>query len=236
MASLPHILLVEDEPAIADTLLYALKTENFEATHLITGNEALLWLEGHRADLIVLDVGLPDLTGFDLCQKIRNSSLESAQSPLLFLTARDSEIDQILGLELGGDDYVTKPFSPRAVVARIRALLRRSQASTPQSSNDSIPSNELLHHCENTMSIYCHGQLLDLTAHEYKLLSILLTQPKRVFTREQLLIQAWDDPGSAMDRTIDAHIKSLRSKLRIESEEAADTIQTRRGLGYTLVI
>jgi len=239
MPALPHILLVEDEPAIADTLLYALKTENFEATHLTTGNEALLWLEGHHADLIILDVGLPDLTGFDLCQKIRNSSLESAHSPLLFLTARDSEIDQILGLELGGDDYVTKPFSPRAVVARIRALLRRIPASpsSPSANNaPSPPSKELLHHCSDTMSIYCHGQLLDLTAHEYKLLATLLSQPNRVFTREQLLIQAWDDPGSAMDRTIDAHIKSLRSKLRSQSENAAETIQTRRGLGYTLIL
>jgi two-component system catabolic regulation response regulator CreB len=173
----------------------------------------------------VLDIGLPDFTGFDLCKKIRDFS----QIPILFLTARDSEIDHILGLELGADDYVTKPFSPRTVVARIRAILRRGKAA-PQA------NSSLLHHDSETMSITCYNHPLDLTAHEYKLLAILLGQPGRVFTREQLLEQAWEDPGSAMDRTIDTHIKSLRAKLRQHSDDAAETIQTRRGLGYTLVL
>ena len=226
---MPTILLVEDEPAIADTLLYALKTENFDATHVTTGQAALLHLEAHTPDLLVLDIGLPDFTGFDLCRKIRAFS----EIPILFLTARDSEIDQVLGLELGADDYVTKPFSPRTVVARIRAILRRGTSSS-KSQNES-PS-DLLHHSADTMSITCCGHPLDLTAHEYKLLAILLAQPSRVFTREQLLEQAWDDPGSAMDRTIDAHIKSIRAKLRSHSEDAAETIQTRRGLGYTLIL
>jgi len=226
---MPHILIIEDEQAIADTLIYALSSENFEVTHVTTGQQGLAHIQQHPSALAVLDIGLPDLTGFDLCRKIRNFS----NVPILFLTARDSEVDQVLGLELGADDYVTKPFSPRAVVARIRAILRRGTV-TPSPSQ--AASTTLLHHHEEKMSISCCGNLLDLTAHEYKIIAILLSQPSRVFTREQLLDQAWDDPGSAMDRTIDAHIKSLRAKLREHSTEAAKTIQTRRGLGYALVL
>lgn len=222
---MPSVLIVEDEPAIADTLIYALETENFSVTHVATGQEGLDHFNRHAPDFAVLDIGLPDLTGFDLCRQIRTFS----QVPILFLTARDSEIDHVLGLELGADDYVTKPFSPRTVVARIRAIMRRGQSPVAQNST-------LLQHDDDTMCIKCCGHALDLTAHEYKLLAILLGQPGRVFTREQLLEQAWHDPGSAMDRTIDAHIKSLRAKLRDHSTEAADTIQTRRGLGYTLVL
>ncbi len=222
---MPAVLIVEDEAAIADTLIYALETENFSVTHVSTAQEGLDHFDSHAPDFAVLDIGLPDFTGFDLCRKIRDFS----QVPILFLTARDSEIDQVLGLELGADDYVTKPFSPRTVVARIRAILRRGGSAPSEVSSD------LLHHQADTMSITCCGHPLDLTAHEYKLLAILLAQPGRVFTREQLLEQAWDDPGSAMDRTIDAHIKTLRAKLRTHSEDAAETIQTRRGLGYTLV-
>ncbi|MGD1978255.1 MAG: two-component system response regulator CreB [Akkermansiaceae bacterium] len=221
---MPNVLIVEDEPAIADTLIYALETENFQVTHVATAQEGLDHFDSHAPDFAVLDIGLPDFTGFDLCRRIRAVS----QVPILFLTARDSEIDQVLGLELGADDYVTKPFSPRTVVARIRAILRRGQNTTPTESS-------LLSHQADTMTITCCGHPLDLTAHEYKLLAILLGQPGRVFTREQLLEQAWDDPGSAMDRTIDAHIKSLRAKIRQHSEDAANTIQTRRGLGYTLI-
>lgn len=219
------VLIVEDEPAIADTLIYALQTENFSVTHVTTAQDGLNHFDSHAPDFAVLDIGLPDFTGFDLCRKIRDFS----QVPILFLTARDSEIDQVLGLELGADDYVTKPFSPRTVVARIRAILRRGKNALEANST-------LLHHDPDTMSITCCSHHLDLTAHEYKLLAILLGQPGRVFTREQLLEQAWDDPGSAMDRTIDAHIKSLRAKLRQHSEDAAETIQTRRGLGYTLIL
>ena len=231
----PSILIVEDEQAIADTLIYALKTENFDVTHVSTAQEGLDHFQGEQPNIAVLDIGLPDFTGFDLCRKIR----EFSNVQILFLTARDSEIDHVLGLELGADDYVTKPFSPRTVVARIRAILRRGQDGPPTTillSKPKIAPAPLLHHDESTMSISCIGSQLDLTAHEYKLLAILLSQPGRVFTREQLLEQAWEDPGSAMDRTIDAHIKSLRAKLRDHSKTAADTIQTRRGLGYTLVL
>ena len=228
---MPHILLVEDEPAIADTLIYALGTECFEVTHVLTGEQALIAAGAKAFDLAILDIGLPDMTGLEVCRRLR----ETSSIPVLFLTARDSEVDRILGLELGGDDYVTKPFSPREIVARVRAILRRSPS--PQVGAQSPPmvnSHKVFHHDTAAMRIHCHNEVLDLTAHEYKLLLVLLDQPGRVFTRDQLLDHAWQDPGAVTDRTIDAHIKSIRAKLRSIRTGAEDLIQTRRGLGYLL--
>ena len=227
---MPRVLLVEDETSIADTLVYALETEHFEVTHVTTAGEALK-IFANDYDLAILDVGLPDISGFDLCGEIRKSSA----LPVLFLTARDSEIDRILGLELGGDDYVTKPFSPREVAARVRAILRRAHGNSSDT-NDQTSTQGCLCHDANAMTITCHGKSMNLTAHEYKLLVALMSQPGRIFTREQLLEKAWEDPGSAMDRTVDAHIKSLRSKIRECTGDGSDPIETRRGLGYTLNI
>lgn len=224
---MPRVLLVEDEPAIADTLVYALETECFEVVHTLTGADALAVAAREVFDFAILDIGLPDITGLDVCRRLR----ETSSIPVLFLTARDGEVDRILGLELGGDDYVTKPFSPREIVARVRAILRRSQAAPP------IPAagnSKSLHHDPSAMRIHCHGEPLDLTAHEYKLLLVLLEKPGRVFTRDQLLDFAWQDPGAVTDRTIDAHVKSIRAKMRAVRIGAEDLIETRRGLGYLL--
>ncbi len=226
MPAMPHVLLVEDEPAIADTLVYALETECFAVTHALTGADALAAASHGDFDLAILDIGLPDMTGLEVCRRLR----EISAIPVLFLTARDGELDRILGLELGGDDYVTKPFSPREIVARVRAILRR----TSQSAHAPATSHTSLHHDAATMRIHCAGTPLDLTAHEYKLLLVLMNQPGRVFTRDQLLDQAWQDPGAVTDRTVDAHIKSIRSKLRSASSGAENLIETRRGLGYSL--
>ncbi len=227
---MPRVLLVEDEPAIADTLVYALGTECFEVTHALTGADALAAAERGHFDFAILDIGLPDMTGLDVCRRLR----EKSSIPVLFLTARGGEMDRILGLELGGDDYVTKPFSPREIVARVRAILRRSQNTvSPQSQTDC--GGKSLHHDHETMRIHCHGELLDLTAHEYKLLLVLMEKPGRVFTRDQLLDHAWEDPGAVTDRTIDAHIKSIRAKLRVVRDGAENLIETRRGLGYLVV-
>lgn len=228
---MPRVLLVEDEPAIADTLVYALETECFEVVHALTGADALAAARREAFDFAILDIGLPDMTGLDVCRRLR----EISSIPILFLTARDGEVDRILGLELGGDDYVTKPFSPREIVARVRAILRRSQTQPPvmQSPPDS-ENPKILHHDTSAMRIHCHGETLDLTAHEYKLLLVLLEKPGRVFTRDQLLEHAWQDPGAVTDRTIDAHVKSIRAKLRAVRVGAEDLIQTRRGLGYLL--
>lgn len=226
-----RILLVEDEPAIADTLVYALGTECFEVTHALTGADALAAAARKVFDFAILDIGLPDMTGLDVCRRLR----ETSSIPVLFLTARDGEVDRILGLELGGDDYVTKPFSPREIVARVRAILRRTQTYTPELQVGPTPVNgKVFYHDTDAMRIHCYGKKLDLTAHEYKLLLVLLEKPSRVFTRDQLLDHAWQDPGAVTDRTIDAHIKSIRAKLRLVRVGAEDLIQTRRGLGYLL--
>lgn len=228
---MPRLLLVEDEPAIADTLVYALGTECFEVTHALTGADALAAAEREKFDFAILDIGLPDMTGLDVCRRLR----ETSTIPVLFLTARDAEVDRILGLELGGDDYVTKPFSPREIVARVRAILRRSQTQVPLAqANPAAADVRTLHHESSSMRIHCHGEPLDLTAHEYKLLLVLLERPERVFTRDQLLEHAWQDPGAVTDRTIDAHIKSIRAKLRAVRVGTEDVIQTRRGIGYLL--
>jgi two-component system catabolic regulation response regulator CreB len=155
---------------------------------------------------------------------------------VLFLTARDGELDRILGLELGGDDYVTKPFSPREIVARVRAILRRSQGGLARPPEPPAPAGtSLLLHDPHAMRIHCAGTPLDLTAHEYKLLLVLMQHPGRVLTRDQLLDHAWQDPGAVTDRTVDAHIKSIRAKLRAARAGAENLIETRRGLGYSLL-
>jgi two-component system catabolic regulation response regulator CreB len=231
MQLMPHVLLVEDEPAIADTLVYALQTECFTVTHALTGADALTAASKENHDLAILDIGLPDMTGLDVCRRLR----EFSTIPVLFLTARDGELDRILGLELGGDDYVTKPFSPREIVARVRAIMRRTNGITATTPEKTPRTHTPLHHDQTTMRIHCAGTPLDLTAHEYKLLLVLMEQPGRVFTRDQLLDQAWQDPGAVTDRTVDAHIKSIRSKLRATLDGAENLIETRRGLGYSLV-
>jgi two-component system catabolic regulation response regulator CreB len=235
---MPRVLLVEDEPAIADTLIYALETECFTVTHSLTGEDALVAAVREPHDFAILDIGLPDMTGLDVCRRLR----EISSIPVLFLTARDAEVDRILGLELGGDDYVTKPFSPREIVARVRAILRRTghvkQACPSAPSKTGMlgePSSASFHHDRAAMRIHYAATTLDLTAHEYKLLLVLMEQPGRVFTRDQLLDQAWQDPGAVTDRTVDAHIKSIRAKLRAACAGAENLIETRRGLGYCLV-
>jgi len=225
-----QVLLVEDEPAIADALVYALETECFTVTHALTGAEALAAAAREPHDFAILDIGLPDMTGLDVCRRLR----ENSSIPVLFLTARDGEVDRILGLELGGDDYVTKPFSPREIVARVRAILRRGNHQPPAAHPPIPHPTATLHHDSSSMRILFQGTPLDLTAHEYKLLLVLIEKPGRVFTRDQLLDYAWQDPGAVTDRTVDAHIKSIRAKLRIAQPGAENLIETRRGLGYSL--
>ncbi len=218
------ILVVEDEASIAETITYALQTEGFNPVWKTTGREALAVLDQQPVALVVLDVGLPDMSGLDVCRELRRQHTV----PVIFLTARNSEVDKIVGLELGADDYLAKPFSPRELTARIRAVLRRSNgggASTPQATGWS--------HDASRCRISFQGQPLELTRNEYRLLGALLASPGRVFSREQLMIAAWEDPGAALDRTVDAHIKTLRAKLRAAAPEA-DPIVTHRGLGYSL--
>ncbi|MBS0630539.1 MAG: two-component system response regulator CreB [Verrucomicrobia bacterium] len=223
------VLVVEDETAIAETIVYALKTEGFEPLWKTTGREALAALEAQPVALVVLDVGLPDANGFDVCRELRKRHAV----PVIFLTARSGEVDRIVGLELGADDYVAKPFSPRELTARVRAVLRRSQAPAATETTKAPAKPTEWVHDEARCRISYRGTALDLTRNEYRLLGTLLGAPGRVFSRDQLMTAAWDDPGAALDRTVDAHIKTLRAKLR---EVAPDTepIETHRGLGYSL--
>lgn len=220
------ILVVEDEQAIADTIVYALKTEGFEPVWAGTGREALATLARSPAALVVLDVGLPDMSGFDVCREMQ----KRGAPPVIFLTARNAEVDRIVGLELGADDYLAKPFSPRELTARVRAILRRAQGRPAVAPGAPAGAWE---HDDARCRISYRGQALELTRNEYRLLAALLAAPGRVFSREQLMAAAWDDPGAALDRTVDAHVKLLRAKLRAIAP-AADPIVTHRGLGYSL--
>jgi two-component system catabolic regulation response regulator CreB len=223
------IVVVEDEAAIADTIVYALRTESFIPFWCATGREALQTIAKESPALVVLDIGLPDMSGFDVCREIRRANAV----PIIFLTSRGAEVDRIVGLELGADDYMPKPFSPRELTARVRAILRRTQAPAAVTSEVTQNTAPLWHHDPSRCRISYRGRSLDLTRNEYRLLAVLVSAPGRVFSRDQLMTAAWDDPGAAMDRTVDAHIKSIRARLR-EAAPEADPIVTHRGLGYAL--
>lgn len=222
---MPRVLLVEDEEAIAQALIYALETEGFTADWQRLGSEALKILNFSSVDILILDVGLPDINGFDLCREIRKTS----DIPLLFLTARHAEIDRILGLELGGDDYVTKPFSPREVVARIKRILKR----TSQATHTEAPTPKSLQINIDHGTAVFHGVSLRLTRYELLLLHTLYSQPTRIFSRPVLMDAVWRDAMETDERTVDTHIKTLRSKLRAVQPDA-EVIYTHRGLGYSL--
>lgn len=229
----PRILVVEDEPSILDNIIYSLETEGFEPHGCATGGEARAALHRGPWALAVLDVGLPDVAGFELCREIRRTS----NLPIIFLTARSSEVDRVVGLEIGGDDYMVKPFSPRELSARVKAVLRRIQAA-PAADPAPAPAAPPPAHGdfridEERAQIHFTGVRLVLSSTEFRLLRALCEKPGRVFSRAQLMDVAWDDPGAALERTVDAHIKSLRAKLK-EVNRDADPIETHRGFGYSL--
>jgi two-component system catabolic regulation response regulator CreB len=207
-------------------VLYALRDEGFEAFHCLTGEDALRAARSTAFDLAILDVGLPDIGGFALCRELRRER----DLPVIFLTARDGETDRVLGLELGADDYVVKPFSPRELVARVRVVLRRMQAAAPQSASVAIAGFE---HDREGRRVRYRGHALDLTRYEYGVLAALLARPGAVLSRAQLMDRVWGDALDSGDRTVDTHIKTLRAKLR-GIDPHADPLRTHRGLGYSL--
>jgi len=223
-----HVLIIEDEPAIAETLIYAFKEMGIQATHKLLGGDGLNELRNNTYDFVLLDVGLPDISGFDVCKKIR----ETSQIPILFLTARNHEIDRIVGLEIGADDYVTKPFSPREVVARVKAILRRMEFNNNHSQVAKQTTPFTVDELANR--IQYHGQSLELTRYEFLLLKTLISQPRRVFSRNQLMDIVWVNAENTLERTVDAHVKTLRAKLR-EIDADNETIITHRGMGYSLL-
>ncbi|ALX15440.1 two-component system response regulator [Burkholderia cepacia JBK9] len=229
----PTILIVEDEQAIADTIVYALGTDGMQTVHCTLGQAALDRLRDTRFDLIVLDVGLPDLSGFEVCRRLRTFT----DIPVIFLTARHDEIDRIVGLEIGADDYVVKPFSPRELAARVRVILRRfyrtvapEPAPAPAATPAAAPGFTL---DTDGARVSWLGHALDLTRYEFGLLALLVQHPGRIYSREQLMDLVWHEALDSADRTVDTHIKTLRAKLRaIDSER--DPIRTHRGMGYSL--
>jgi two-component system catabolic regulation response regulator CreB len=221
---MPRILVVEDEPAIAESIAYSLRRDGFTVS--VAGTLAAAERELKQVDLIILDLMLPDGSGFDLIGQVRRSKSATA---VIVLSSRDGEADRVAALETGADDYVTKPFSPREIVARVRAVLRRSNAATGAdvASTEPLP----LTVDESTRRAQVHGRTIDLTRVEFDLLSCLLAAPGRVFTRAQLIDRVWGDGFAITDRTIDSHVKALRKKVSEAGGDAA-LIETVRGVGY----
>ena len=230
------LLLLEDDPAIARTVAYALERDGLTVTHSLLVHDARKQLQRARFDLLVLDVGLPDGSGLDLLRDVRNAA-PTAALPVLMLSAHGEEIDRVLGLELGADDYLTKPFSPRELAARVKALLRRAgngngngHPATPTATASALFLDD-----ETGQRISLRGQALPLTRREYRLLSHLLRGAGRIHSRDALLAAAWGDDSESTDRTVDTHIKTLRAKLR-EVDPGREYISTHRGMGYCVDI
>ncbi|MCB1769137.1 MAG: two-component system response regulator CreB [Candidatus Competibacteraceae bacterium] len=229
-----HILLIEDEPSIAEVVEFALTSEGFQVSWRTLVREAEAELAKGSCDLLILDLGLPDGSGLELLKRLRRSS----EIPTLILSARNAELDRVLGLELGADDYVTKPFSPRELAARVKAILKRTVRNPPVIDQATVVQgvcSAWFEIDEVRAAIRFHNQTLDLTRYEYLLLKTLLAQPERVFSRGQLMDQVWPDPTASFERSVDTHIKTLRAKLR-EIAPTLDPIRTHRGLGYSVRI
>lgn len=224
-----RILIVDDEPKIADVLKLYLERDGFQVAGAANGKQALERFESYRPDIIILDLNLPDMDGLEICRKVRKKS----DIPVIMLTGRGDEVDRVVGLELGADDYVTKPFSAREVAARVKAVLRRRVVTRTEIGATNI-GNLMIDIASYKAS--CNGQQLDLTTTEFKLLSILASSPGRVYSRAQLLdaVQGIDFEG--YERTIDAHIKNLRQKMDLSNNNCSCHIETVRGVGYKLEV
>ncbi|PKR89650.1 two-component system response regulator CreB [Pleomorphomonas diazotrophica] len=220
------ILVVDDDPAIRSVIIFALEKAGHRTHAAGDGREAVSLFSRETPDLIVLDIGMPEMDGFAACREIRKAS----EVPILFLSARDEEIDRVLGLELGGDDYVTKPFSPRELVARVAAILKRSRGSGEA---------EARRLGRGVVSLDTHGhrtfvgeQPVALTAQEFAILRALMSWPNQVFDRERILETAWPDAIHVSDRTVDSHIRNIRAKLGAAG--CATVIETVHGVGFRL--
>ena len=218
-----HILIVEDDKTIAESIAFILEQDSFSCQWFDNGTDALDYVENNAVDLMLLDVGLPDMSGFDVLRKVRIKS----DLPVIIISARDDESDQVLGLEgLGANGYITKPFSPRLVVAHVRSQLRRDRTDKNPKSKFSI--NQAMQRA------LFHDQELTLTPAEFKILSHLIKHPNQVHTREYLMSIIWDRPHGSDEKTINTHIKSIRKRLH-EIDEMNDYIETHRGIGYSLI-
>jgi DNA-binding response OmpR family regulator len=217
------VLVVDDERPIADLLGMYLRREGFGVTVAGTGPDALSEARLRHPVAIILDVGLPGMDGTEVCRTLR---AEGNPVPILFCTARDDEVDRVLGLEMGGDDYITKPFSPREVVARVKAVLRRSGGMLDEGERPLVIGEVEVDRARHRVSVA--GQAVELTATEFDLLAYLMARPGRVITRDQLLSAVWGYSAAAGTRTVDVHVAQVRAKLG-----PASPIRTVRGVGYS---
>ena len=217
------VLIVEDEKKLANILIEYLQKDGFQTKHIAIGSEVIPWVKGHNPDLILLDLMLPEMNGKQICQEIRTFS----SLPIIMVTAMVEEIDRLIGLELGADDYICKPFSPKEVTARVKAVLRRSDPDYIKNSQSrGFEVNQ------DQYSITLYGQKLDLTPVEFRLLSMFIEYPNRVYNRDQILNNVFDDGRIVLDRTVDTHIKNLRQKLQAVNAKS-DYIRSIYGIGYS---
>jgi len=227
------ILIADDDGHIREVVRYALEKAGHSVTEAKDGREALTAFAATSFDAVVLDIVMPEQDGLEVCRQLR-SGKNASRVPILFLSSRDEELDKIVGLEIGADDYVTKPFSPRELVSRVKALLRRSSPA-PETKSET----ELLKHKQLLIDPERHhaswdGHELVLTVTEFALLRCLLQRPGRVFTRDELVDRAWGFGHALSDRTVDSHVRRIRRKLEVAGATSADPIETVHGVGYRL--
>ncbi len=221
-----NILVVDDDGHIREVVRFALERAGHHVIEAADGRAGLEAFEAHPVDVVVLDIVMPEEDGLEVCRRIRAHS----DVPVLFLSSRDDEFDRVLGLELGGDDYVTKPFSPRELVARVKAMLRRAQARADDREGDTLRVGELRLDV-GRHRVYWQDAELVLTVTEFGLLQALMSQPGRAFTRDNLVDRAWGVGHALSDRTVDSHIRRIRKKF---ADLGADPVETVYGLGYRL--
>jgi DNA-binding response OmpR family regulator len=221
------ILAIEDDSDLCELLEYNLTRSGYEVKILHSLQGALDTVKAIRPDLLILDVMLPDGDGFDFCRALK-ADAEVRQTPVLFLTARSQEIDRVLGLEIGGDDYVTKPFSPRELLARVKVHLRRAGSERPAEEPTEAGPISL---DKASRRVFLNGEVLALTATEFKLLEFFLAHPGRVYSREQLLNSIWGEDTHVTPRNVDVHIRRLRERIETQPD-APQWLQTVRGFGY----
>jgi two-component system phosphate regulon response regulator PhoB len=223
----PKVVLIEDERDIVELVRYNFRKEGFEVESFSRGEDGLEYLRRHPADLVLLDIVLPDRDGFEICRRLRaEERLKSL--PVIFLTAKGEEIDRVLGLEIGADDYVVKPFSPRELVARAKAVLRRQ--TRPAESAEVVETRDLRLDAR-TQEVTVRGRSVELSTLEFKLLHFLASHPRRIFSREQLLDEVWGRDRFVTPRTVDVHMRRLREKIE-DHPEKPQYLQTVRGAGY----
>jgi two-component system OmpR family response regulator len=223
---MPRILVVDDDPHIREVIRFALEKAGFAVVLAEDGGRALAVFARHSVDLIVLDIGMPEMDGLEVCRRIRRTS----EVPILFLSARDEEIDRVLGLEIGGDDYVTKPFSPRELAARINVILKRTRAA-PQVEDRMLARGDLTLDLAGHRAVFGVNPIV-FTVLEFAILKTLASRPNQVFSRDQILDAAYAGAVHVSDRTIDSHIRNIRAKLA--QAGCGQAIETVHGVGFRL--